>query len=1540
MNIKVSRIPFIFALSMIVMLFLVMPLTVHAGQDVYALYKQDGTVCRCDNQGKNPETTPIDKDLVTNLFIEEGVTTIPEGVFANCSNLTTVKIPSTVLQIGAYAFKQCAELRTVDFSKATSLVEISIQAFTQTKIESVDLSASTNLTSIWDGAFWRCEELKTVDLTNTKVAELRPLVFQAWQNGKTKLTSVALPATITSIQNQAFCYCDKLMDITFDSVDPPSIPGTNVFRNTPAGMRIHLPAGADESKWTSISSQATDSVVYTNNLFGLYKDDGKIYYCDSRGKMVGGEINKTYKKKVTRLYIANNVKTINESAFEGFQSLGNIFFPSTNLPVIGKDAFKNSKDGMNIVLPEGADLTEWENALINAGATNPNFNIGRRYGLYKADGKAYNCDSTGKPTGGEIDKLDVSYLFIANDVTEVTNTMGFYKYGVLKTIDMTHATQLTTIGDKAFENCSNLNTVIAGKGITSIGSRAFFECENLQYVDLSQAGSLTKIDFQAFYTCSRLVDISFNLASPPAIEMGAFDATKEFLRVHLPDNTKKSDWEGKLNGARNPVLCVGSINSLYKSDGNIYFSDSNGKDEGAKIDSAGQKNITYMSIASDVKKIADSAFANCANLDGIKFNSATLIPMEKDAFKGIKTSINIYLPQGADKNQWEAALINAGAVTPEIYIGKLHGLYKSDKKYYNCDSTGKQVGGEIDVANVYYLFIANNVVSIDELEFSMYKNLETVDCSLATKLKTIGASAFQDCSGITKIVLSPSIETIGIAAFAKCGAIKNVDLSQLTALKTISKLTFIYCVNLQNIKFSENITVIGQQAFYGCNKLETLQLPSSLNTIESSAFNNCNALRAVDFSKATQLKTIGDYAFQLCLNLKDLIISPSVTDMGYGVFWECRELESIVLPPNITEIKDRTFELCVKLVEITIPEKVTKIGELAFEGCSSLVNVRLPESLESMAFGTFFGCTGLTSIYIPGNTKNIGDMAFKNCTNLANVISYAMSPPTMDANTFTGTTDGIKIHLLEKADENNWRSTLISSDAKNPTFVKIVLPTGEIKVEQNSFKTKISNITFGLFFKDSVDVELIINGTQSMNQSVEYQKVSRPEDYKEDGIWTAYTGKININKAEKCIIYARNTDKLGNKTIINSNGFVVYKDSTIQPSTFEFDKANTKQPNIDIVMTLNGNVLKEIKNGTKTLVKYTDYFIKGNTVILKNKYLAKLVNGEKTLDFNFVAMGVSNGLIVTTPFKFTVKGIAHDHVYDTKYTIDIDPTCEETGEKSKHCKDFADCGGKTDKIVIPALGHAFGNWTKQDDINHIRTCKNDSSHIETEPHKGGTATCNSKAICSVCNSEYGDFDQNNHTWADRWEYDENSHWKICTACKKTNKKSLHVWDNGTITLPPNTEKEGVKTFTCTVCKKTKTESIMKMPAIIKGANGTFIHGSDKELTFISNAAFADFLSIMVDGKEVSEGNFKKSSGTTVITLTSTFLNTLSIGEHDLKINSKNGTAQTKFTVVEGSANVNSDIVKTGSDDISHFIALLLISGGILTMLAIRKKRTK
>ena len=59
--------------------------------------------------------------------------------------------------------------------------------------------------------------------------------------------------------------------------------------------------------------------------------------------------------------------------------------------------------------------------------------------------------------------------------------------------------------------------------------------------------------------------------------------------------------------------------------------------------------------------------------------------------------------------------------------------------------------------------------------------------------------------------------------------------------------------------------------------------------------------------------------------------------------------------------------------------------------------------------------------------------------------------------------------------------------------------------------------------------------------------------------------------------------------------------------------------------------------------------------------------------------------------------------------------------------------------------HDWGDWTSNGDGTHSRTCKKDSSHTETNGCSGGTATCQSPAVCSVCSQPYGEKDMTNHT---------------------------------------------------------------------------------------------------------------------------------------------------------------------------------------------------
>lgn len=72
-------------------------------------------------------------------------------------------------------------------------------------------------------------------------------------------------------------------------------------------------------------------------------------------------------------------------------------------------------------------------------------------------------------------------------------------------------------------------------------------------------------------------------------------------------------------------------------------------------------------------------------------------------------------------------------------------------------------------------------------------------------------------------------------------------------------------------------------------------------------------------------------------------------------------------------------------------------------------------------------------------------------------------------------------------------------------------------------------------------------------------------------------------------------------------------------------------------------------------------------------------------------------------------------------------------------------------IVIPdpepptVCIHNWGEWTSNGNGTHTHTCLNNSSHTETGNCSGGTATCTEKAVCEICNADYGELNASNHT---------------------------------------------------------------------------------------------------------------------------------------------------------------------------------------------------
>ena len=301
------------------------------------------------------------------------------------------------------------------------------------------------------------------------------------------------------------------------------------------------------------------------------------------------------------------------------------------------------------------------------------------------------------------------------------------------------------------------------------------------------------------------------------------------------------------------------------------------------------------------------------------------------------------------------------------------------------------------------------------------------------------------------------------------------------------------------------------------------------------------------------------------------------------------------------------------------------------------------------------------------------------------------------------------------------------------------------------------------------------------------------------------------------------------------------------------------------------------------------------------------------------------------------------HTWDNG-TITIAPTCTKAGEETYSC---TKCGA-TKIEPIPATGHRWKSEWTSDATHHWHECANESCDVTDNAgkngyaeHSGGKATCKDKAICEICGDSYGSLDPNNHT-----------------DLKHIDAKAATVAEEGNIAY-----------WYCDGCKKyfsdaaatkeiTKAATVTaKLPPKITAGDGAVVtQGEKKELTFTSDASFADFVRVELDGTALEEKNYTKREGSTIITLNRDFVAALSVGEHTLAIVSQHGTATAKFTVKakptetaipqptvtpQPTAQPVSPIPRTGDTaNPALWFALLFISGGaaIGTTVVSRKKK--
>ena len=135
--------------------------------------------------------------------------------------------------------------------------------------------------------------------------------------------------------------------------------------------------------------------------------------------------------------------------------------------------------------------------------------------------------------------------------------------------------------------------------------------------------------------------------------------------------------------------------------------------------------------------------------------------------------------------------------------------------------------------------------------------------------------------------------------------------------------------------------------------------------------------------------------------------------------------------------------------------------------------------------------------------------------------------------------------------------------------------------------------------------------------------------------------------------------------------------------------------------------------------------------------------------------------------------------------------------------------------------------------------------------------------------------------------------------------------------------------------------IAKLPKFVSGANQEWTRGSKDGLTFKIDTDIKEFKKVLVDGKELKDTDYDIKSGSTILTLKPSFLDTLSAGKHKIRFEFNTGSVEAYFTVKDKENSSQTESANTGvQNKYGLWIVLLLVAAGGLAGFGILSKRRK
>lgn len=457
-----------------------------------------------------------------------GLTNIGTYSFMNCSNLTSIILPSTVTTLGIGVLRGCSRL--------------------------VSVTLPESLSEIGSAMFQLCSALTQIDIPGS-VTQIKGLAF----SGCTNLNSIVVPASVTNVLYNAFNNCLSLESIVVES--------DNTVYDSRNGCNAIIKTATNELVIGCDNTEIPDDVVTigANAFYG--------------------------RSQMTSITLPASVTNIGNQAFYSCIGLMEMHVMGSTPPALGTDVFNGSPTGVSSTIPVYVPCESIEAYQAATGWRNfTNYQESDEFICFADPEVKAICvahwDTNGDGQLSYAEAEVVGYVALLNvfknnttivtfnELQYFTGLNGIYSTafeGCTSLQEVTLPTNTHIVASRAFFGCSALRYVGNLETVQTISAKAFMYCTAL--TGLSFGPNLTTIGDDAFNGCTQLTYIVVECTTPPAFEYiptSTFYDVPKSIPVYVPCGSV-ADYQtynnGEPWGGFNSIQGMGCENSRYLSAG-------------------------------------------------------------------------------------------------------------------------------------------------------------------------------------------------------------------------------------------------------------------------------------------------------------------------------------------------------------------------------------------------------------------------------------------------------------------------------------------------------------------------------------------------------------------------------------------------------------------------------------------------------------------------------------------------------------------------------------------------------------------------------------------------------------------------------------------------------------------------------------------------------------------------------------------------------------------------------------------------------------